>query len=105
MSMETLDRLGEEYFRRYFAADPFLAGVFGVPGFEADAPDPSRAAGERHRAELARLAAELAAVDRDALTGTDRISHAMLGRLLHDGQRVLADGTAEVAVTAGGQKP
>jgi hypothetical protein len=55
MSMETLDRLGEEYFRQHFAADPLLAGVFGAPGFEADVPDPSRAAAERHRAEPAQV--------------------------------------------------
>ncbi len=98
--MDTLARLGDEYFHRHFAADPFLATVFGVSGFEAEVPDPSRTAAERHRAELARLAAELDTVDRESLHGTDRISHAILTRLLHDKQRLLRDAVDEVAVTA-----
>jgi uncharacterized protein (DUF885 family) len=99
--MKTLAQLGEEYFRAHCAADPFGAGVFGVPGYEAEVPDPSRAAAERHRAELARLAGELRAAD----PAEDPISHAMLRRLLADGQRVLADGMVEVGVTAGGTGP
>ncbi|MEV6924045.1 DUF885 domain-containing protein [Dactylosporangium sp. NPDC051485] len=103
--METLDRVGEEYFRGHYAADPFAAGVFGVPGHEAEVPDPSRAAADRHRAELARLAGELDRIDPAGLVGEDRISHAILRRLLRDGQRVLADGVVEVGVTAGGSGP
>jgi uncharacterized protein (DUF885 family) len=98
--MDTLARLGDEYFRLHFAAEPFLAGVFGVAGYEAEVPDPSRAADALRQTGLARLAAELATVDRDALDGSDRISHAVLTRLLHDEQRILHDGVAEVAVTA-----
>jgi uncharacterized protein (DUF885 family) len=96
-----METLGEEYFRRHYAFDPFAAGVFGVPGFEAEVPDPSRAAADRHRAELARIAAELDA----AGPAPDPISHAVLRRLLEDGQRVLADGMIEVGVTAGGTGP
>ncbi|GGM61672.1 hypothetical protein GCM10007977_073930 [Dactylosporangium sucinum] len=93
--MDTLDGLGDEYFDRHFAADPFLAGSFGVAGFEAEVPDPSREAASAHRAELGRLAARLDAVD-----GGDPVSRAVLGRLLRDGQRTLDDGLVEVAVTA-----
>ncbi|MGI5246734.1 DUF885 domain-containing protein [Dactylosporangium sp. CA-139066] len=99
--METLARLGDEYFRRHYAADPFAAGVFGVPGFEAEVPDPSRAAADRHRGELARITEQLRAVD----PAEDPISHAILRRLVEDGQRVLADGVMEVGVTAGGTGP
>jgi uncharacterized protein (DUF885 family) len=99
--MNTLVRLGEEYSRLHFGADPFLAGLFGVPGYDAEVPDPSRAAGARRQVELARLAAELATIDRDVLERSDRISHAILTRLLHDERRMLRDGVAEVAVTAG----
>lgn len=98
--MDTLGRLGEEYFRRHFAGDPFQASVFGVPGYEAEVPDPSRAAAARRQGELTRLAAELAAVDRDALDREGRISHAVLSRLLRDGQQALRGGVTEVAVTA-----
>jgi uncharacterized protein (DUF885 family) len=98
--MDTLGRLGEEYFRLHFAGDPFQAGVFGVPGYEAEVPDPSRAAAARRQGELARLAAELATVDRDALDRENQISHAILSRLLRDEQQALRGGVAEVAVTA-----
>jgi len=98
--MDTLGRLGEEYFRLHFAGDPFQAAVFGVPGYEAEVPDPSRAAAARLRGELARLAAELATVDPDALDRESRISHAILGRLLRDEQQTLRGGVGEVAVTA-----
>ncbi|GAA4463859.1 DUF885 domain-containing protein [Phytohabitans houttuyneae] len=98
--MDTLARLGDEYFRLHFAADPFEAGVFGVPGYDAEVPDPSRAAAARLAGELARVAAELATVDRDALAPEDRISHAILSRLLRDQQQRLRDGATEVAVTA-----
>jgi uncharacterized protein (DUF885 family) len=98
--MDMLGRLGDEYFRLHFAGDPFQAGVFGVPGYEAEVPDPSRAAAARQQGELARLAVELATVDRDALDQEDRISHAVLSRLLRDEQQTLRGGVAEVAVTA-----
>jgi uncharacterized protein (DUF885 family) len=98
--MDTLGRLGDEYFRLHFAGDPFQASVFGVPGYEAEVPDPSRAAAARLQGELARLAARLATVDRGALGQEDQISHAILSRLLREEQRALRDGVAEVAVTA-----
>ncbi|GAA4705527.1 DUF885 domain-containing protein [Phytohabitans rumicis] len=98
--MDTLGRLGEEYFRLHFAGDPFQASVFGVPGYEAEVPDPSRAAAARQHGELARLAAELATVDRDALDREGQVSHAILSRLLRDEQQSLRGGVAEVAVTA-----
>ena len=98
--MDTLARLGDEYFRLHFAGDPLSASVFGVEGHDAEVPDPSRAAAADQQAALARVEAELATVDRDALDGPDRISHTILTRLLRDEQRTLRDGLAEVAVTA-----
>ena len=74
--------------------------MFGVEGHDAEVPDPSRAAAADQQAALARVEAELATVDRDALDGPDRISHTILTRLLRDEQRTLRDGLAEVAVTA-----
>ena len=98
--MDTLARLGDEYFRLHFAADPLAASVFGVPGHDAEVPDPSRAAAADQQAALARVEAELATVDRGTLDGPDRISHTILTRLLRDEQQTLRDGVAEVAVTA-----
>ncbi|WP_327006827.1 DUF885 domain-containing protein [Dactylosporangium sp. NBC_01737] len=98
--MDTLARLGDEYFRLHFAADPLSASVFGVEGYDAEVPDPSRAAAAEQQAALARVEAELATVDRDTLEGQDRISHTILTRLLRDEQQTLRDGVTEVAVTA-----
>jgi uncharacterized protein (DUF885 family) len=96
----TLARLSEEYFGTYCAAHPFAATVFGVAGYDAEVPDPGRGADERLRERLAGLAAQLARVDRERLAGTDRVSHAMLARLLRDEQETLRHGLAEFAVTA-----
>ncbi|WP_432977019.1 DUF885 domain-containing protein [Dactylosporangium sp. CA-233914] len=98
--MDALDHIGDEYFHTTFAADPFAATVFGVPGHEADVPDPSRAAAERRQAELARMAGDLREVGTARLGTQERISHAILTRLLADGRRMLRDATSEVAVTA-----
>lgn len=98
--MDTLARLGDEYFRLHFAADPLSASVFGVEGHDAEVPDPSREAAARQQTALARVEAELGTVDRDTLDGPDRISHTILSRLLRDEQQVLRDGIAEVGVTA-----
>ncbi len=98
--MDTLAQLGEEYFRLHFAADPLLASVSGVPGYDGEVPDPSREAAADQRAALARVEAELATVDPGRLGQQDRISHTILARLLRDEQRTLGDGLAEVAVSA-----
>lgn len=98
--MDTLARLGDEYFRLHFAADPLAASVFGVEGYDAEVPDPSREAAQRQQAALARVEAELATVDPAALDGPDRVSHTILTRLLRDERQILRDGVGEVAVTA-----
>jgi uncharacterized protein (DUF885 family) len=96
----TLDRLGDDYVQAHYGADPFAATISGVAGFDAEVPDPSRAAAARLGARLATLATELAAVDPATLTATDRVSHGMLARLLRDQQETLRAGLDEVAVTA-----
>lgn len=96
----TLARLSDDYFRDYCAANPFTATVFGAAGYDAEVPDPSRAAAQRLRARWAELAAELAQVDRGRLDRTDRVSHAMLARMLRDEQANLEHGLDEVAVAA-----
>src|SRR5689334_5324841 len=98
--MDTLARLGDEYFRLHFAADPFAASVFGVEGHDAEVPDPSRDAAGRQQARLRQLEEEVAKVDTAGRGTQDKISHTILTRLLRDEQRLLHDGIGEVAVTA-----
>jgi uncharacterized protein (DUF885 family) len=101
----TLDRLGDEYVQAHYGADPFTATIFGVTGFDAEVPDPGRAAAAHLHHRLAALATELAGVDPATLAPTDRVSHGMLARLLRDEQETLRAGLDEVAVTATGTGP
>jgi uncharacterized protein (DUF885 family) len=66
-------------------------------------PDPSRAASAHLRSRLAGLASELAGVDPGALTPTDRVSHAMLARLLRDEEATARGGLVDVGLTATGE--
>ncbi len=100
-----LDRLGDEYVQAHYGADPFTATIFGIAGFDAEVPDPSRAAAARLGTRLAGIATELAGVDPAALDPTDRVSHGILARLLRDEQETLRAGLDEVAVTATGTGP
>lgn len=100
-----LARLGEEYVDEHYGADPFAATISGVPGFDAGVPDPGRAAAQRLRDRLAGLATELAGVDPAALNPDERISHAMLARLLRDEQATAQAGLVEVGLTATGTGP
>ncbi len=101
MTMDpTLARLGDAYFHAHYAADPFAATVWGVGGFDAEVPDPTRVAGDRLRARLAGIADELHRMDPTGLTSVDLVSHAMLSRLLRYEQDTLRSGLDEIAVTA-----
>ncbi|HEY8471786.1 MAG TPA: DUF885 domain-containing protein [Natronosporangium sp.] len=95
-----LAKLSDDYFRTVCAAHPFTATASGVPGYDAEVPDPSRAADDRLRERLGRFGTELAAIDPAPLDETDRVSHAMLARLLHDQRETLRHGLAEVSVSA-----
>lgn len=97
---QRLARLGDEYFRASFAARPFAATAFGVPGFDAEVPDPSRAADGQLRSALSGIASALAEVDPRGLTGDDRISHSVLTSKLRYEQDTLRWGLHEVAVSA-----
>jgi uncharacterized protein (DUF885 family) len=97
---ETLARLSEDYFRARCAAKPFGATSSGIPGYDAEVPDPSREADQRLRDRLAAIAAELGPLPAGSLGETDRVSHAMLTRLLADEQARLRHGLGEVAVSA-----
>src|SRR5262245_8473876 len=96
-----LARLGDEYLQSRYAADPFAATADGVPGYDDDVPDPSRAAAERLRERYGAIADGLSQVDSERLDGTDAVSHAVLARRLRDERDTLRFGLEEVAVTAG----
>ena len=97
---ETLARLGEAYFRARNEADPFEASISGVAGHDADVPDPSRAADAALRSRLDSIAADLARVDPDELTGDEPVDRAVLTELLTHARAVLQHGLSEVAVGA-----
>jgi uncharacterized protein (DUF885 family) len=97
---ETLARTAEDYFRCWMRADPLTATESGVPGHDAEVPDPSREAEDAHLAELDRIAARAAAVDPAALDPQERVTRSMLLRLIADRRADLAARLSEVAVTA-----
>jgi uncharacterized protein (DUF885 family) len=95
-----LARLCDDYFRSWMASDPFTATEFGVPGWDAEVPDPSRDADRARMAELDRFGAEAAAIDPAPLTPDERVSRSMLLRLAADEREALQGRLAELAVTA-----
>jgi uncharacterized protein (DUF885 family) len=95
-----LARIADDYFRCWMAADPLTATEFGVPGHDADLPDPSRAAEDAQIAELDRIAARAGAVEPDTLDPGERVTRSMLLRTIADRRAELASRLSEVAVTA-----
>jgi len=95
-----LARIAEDYFRRWMAADPLTATEFGVPGHDAEVPDPSLEAERAHLAELDRIAERARAVDPATLDAEERVTRSMLLRTIADRQAELAARLWEVAVTA-----
>ncbi|MPZ26068.1 MAG: DUF885 family protein [Micromonosporaceae bacterium] len=96
----TLARLSDDYFQAHYAANPFAATTSGIAGFDAEVPDPSREADQRVADRLGGIAAELSRVAPEPLGRTDRVTHAMLTRLLRDQQETLRHGLGEVAASA-----
>jgi uncharacterized protein (DUF885 family) len=95
-----LARIADDYFRLWTAADPITATEFGVPGHDAEVPDPSREAQEVYLAELDRIAARALAVDSATLRPGERLTRSMLVRTVEDQRALLATQLFEVAVTA-----
>ncbi|MGH3681360.1 MAG: DUF885 family protein, partial [Natronosporangium sp.] len=96
----TLARLSDDYFQVHYAAHPFAATVSGISGYDAAVPDPSREADQRLADRLAGIGAEQAKLSPDPLGRTDRVTHAMLARLLRDEQETLRHGLGEVTISA-----
>src|SRR6266545_4895847 len=95
-----LARLCDAYFRSWMAADPFTATEFGVTGYDAEVPDPSREADSARIAELERFGAEVVRLDPATLTPDERVSRSMLLRLAADEREELGGRLDELAVTA-----
>jgi uncharacterized protein (DUF885 family) len=95
-----LARVCDEYFRSWMAADPFSATEYGVPGYDAEVPDPSRGADRARMAELERTGAEAARIDPAGLAPDERVSRSMLLRLAADQREQLAGRLDELAITA-----
>ncbi|MEV0839298.1 DUF885 domain-containing protein [Actinocatenispora sera] len=95
-----LDRIADSYFTGYLAHDPISASMLGMSDHLDEVTDPSRTESERYAGTLRELADRLAGVDRTALTGTDRITCAVLGQRLTDERAVALTGLDEVSVSA-----
>ena len=68
--------LADEVHGRWLAAQPFLATVLGVPGYDAQVTDLSRAAEDSLAAAMTGLRAQAGAVDATRLGPADQITHA-----------------------------
>jgi uncharacterized protein (DUF885 family) len=73
-----LERLADDYLTGTLTADPFAATVAGVPGYEAEVPDPSRAAELDLARRLDAIAERAGAIDPSALDPADRTTRAVL---------------------------
>jgi uncharacterized protein (DUF885 family) len=95
-----LARVCDRYFRSCMAADPFSATEYGVAGYDAEVPDPSRDADSARMAELERIGAEAARIDPATLAPDERVSRSMLLRLAADEREQLGGRLDELAVSA-----
>ncbi len=90
----------ERYFRSWMDADPFSATEFGVAGYDAEVPDPSRQADSARMAGLERIGAEAARIDPATLGPDERVSRSMLLALTAAERERLGARLEELAVTA-----
>jgi uncharacterized protein (DUF885 family) len=99
--METaLGQLCDQYFRACMAADPFTATEYGVSGYDAEVPDPSRAAATASIAELDRIVAAATSIEATALGPVERVNRSMLLRMAADRRQELGARLDELTVTA-----
>ena len=102
-----LDRLADDYLTETLTADPFAATMAGVPGYEAEVPDPSRAAELELARRLDAIAERASAIDPSTLDPTDRTTRAVLvASARNDGaQRLAALEEFAVSATTVGVRP
>lgn len=95
-----LERLSEEFFQVTHSSDPLGATMLGVPGFDALLPDPSRDGSQRNAARFARIEEQLASLNPEMLSASDRINHAVLGWLAWGARTDLEHGLWEANASA-----
>ncbi|HEX6077943.1 MAG TPA: DUF885 domain-containing protein [Micromonosporaceae bacterium] len=101
MAHQELATLADEYFHARLAAEPFLATMFGVAGYDSAVPDRSRAADQRLIATLSGLERRLTGISPEGLTGPDLVTRAMLATGIRDHRESLEHGLREVSVSGG----
>src|SRR5690242_2523603 len=89
-------RLGAEYQALHYSAEPLAATADGVPGHDAEMPDPSRAAGEQLARDLAVIGDDLSTVDESGLEGEDWLSRQTLAKLVRYEQEARRHGLRDV---------
>ncbi|GII55961.1 hypothetical protein Pth03_43500 [Planotetraspora thailandica] len=99
---DQLAQLSAEFFEVKHTADPFSATLLGVSGFDGLVPDPSRKGSAAEAAKIADIERRLHDIDPAGLNGTDRINHAVLGRLAWGVRSDLEHGLWETGASADG---
>ena len=95
-----LERLADEYLTGAMTADPFAATVAGIPGYDAEVPDPSRAARLAWARRLDSIAERASAIDPSALGPTDRATRRVLLVTARNDSAQVAAALDEFAVSA-----
>jgi uncharacterized protein (DUF885 family) len=95
-----LDRLADDYLAETLTADPFAATMAGVPGYDAEVPDPSREAGLAAARRLDAIAERAGAIDPSTLGAADRTTRAVLLASARDDSARLVAALDEFAVSA-----
>jgi uncharacterized protein (DUF885 family) len=95
-----LDRLADDYLNVTLTLNPFNATVAGVPGYDAEVPDPSRSAALAAARRLDEIAGRAGAVDPSALAPEDRTTQAVLVATARNESAQLVAALDEFAVSA-----
>jgi len=95
-----LDRLADDYLTETLTANPFNATTAGVPGYDAEVPDPSRTAALTSARRLDSIAERASAIDPSALAPSDRTTQAVLVATARNESAQMVAALDEFAVSA-----
>src|SRR6266540_2015935 len=95
-----LDRLADHYLTETLTANPFNATTAGVPGYDAEVPDPSRTAALTSARRLDSIAERASAIDPSALAPSDRTTQAVLVATARNESAQMVAALDEFAVSA-----
>jgi uncharacterized protein (DUF885 family) len=96
----SLDRLAGDFLTETLTADPFNATIYGVPGYDAEVPDPSRTAAQATARRLDAIAERAAALDPSSLDQADQTTRAVLIATARDERAQQLAALHEFAVSA-----